>query len=67
MRICRINNRGGPHNVVFDDDGLISMDPQDVLFEEGDTFSMRFDVPGRYEFYCYPHLGAGMNGILIVE
>lgn len=68
----RINNKGGPHNVVFDEDAIpkgvdqekISMDEQ--LGEEGDTFVMKFDEPGSYDFYCEPHRGAGMNGLLTV-
>jgi len=67
-----INNKGGPHNVVFDEDAIpggvdqekISMDEQ--LGEEGDTFSMKFDEPGTYEYYCEPHRGAGMNAKLTV-
>lgn len=67
------NNKGGPHNVVFDEDAIpsgvdqesISMDDQ--LGEEGDTFSMKFSTTGTYEYYCEPHRGAGMNGVLVVQ
>jgi len=67
------NNKGGPHNVVFDEDEIpsgvkqedISMDTQ--LGEEGETFSKKFDVAGTYNYYCEPHRGAGMNAVLIVE
>jgi len=67
-----INNKGGPHNVVFDEDNIpegvdqekISMDEQ--LGEEGDTFVMKFDTKGTYDYYCEPHRGAGMNAQLIV-
>merc|ERR1711992_392295 len=66
------NNKGGPHNVVFDEDDIpsgvsqeaISMDDQ--LGEEGETFTMKFEVAGTYEYYCEPHRGAGMNGVLTV-
>jgi len=66
------NNKGGPHNVVFDEDAIpsgvsqesISMDEQ--LGDEGDTFTMKFDVAGSYDYYCEPHRGAGMNGALTV-
>jgi plastocyanin len=66
------NNKGGPHNVVFDEDDIpsgvdqekISMDDQ--LGEEGDTFTMKFDVAGNYGYYCEPHRGAGMAATLIV-
>ena len=68
----RINNKSGPHNVVFDEEAIpsgvsqekISMDDQ--LGEEGETFTMMFDTPGTYEYYCEPHRGAGMTGTLVV-
>jgi len=78
-KICKgdsvkwINNKAGPHNVVFDEDAIpagvdqeaISM--SDQLGEEGDSFSMSFDTAGSYEYYCEPHRGAGMQGFLTVE
>merc|ERR1712157_606797 len=68
-----INNKAGPHNVVFDEDNIpsgvdqekISMDDQ--LGEPGDTFEMKFDTPGTYGYYCEPHRGAGMQATLIVQ
>jgi plastocyanin len=79
IKICKgdtvtwINNKGGPHNVVFDEEAIpsgvnvdsISMDSQ--LGEEGEKFSMKFDTPGDYAYFCEPHRGAGMNGALKVE
>lgn len=66
------NNKGGPHNVVFDEDNIpagvdqekISM--SDQLGEEGATFTMSFDTSGTYGYYCEPHRGAGMQATLIV-
>jgi plastocyanin len=74
IKICKgdtvtwVNNKGGPHNVVFDEEAIpagvdqekISMDGQ--LGEEGEKFSMKFDTAGKYSYYCEPHRGAGMNG-----
>merc|ERR1719305_988772 len=79
VKICKgdtvtwVNNKGGPHNVVFDEEAIpsgvsqeaISMDDQ--LGDEGATFSKKFDVAGSYAYYCEPHRGAGMNGALVVE
>jgi len=79
VKICKgdtvtwTNNKGGPHNVVFDEDAIpsgvsvdaISMDGQ--LGEEGETFSKKFDTAGKYAYFCEPHRGAGMNAELIVE
>ena len=67
-----INNKGGPHNVVFDEDAIpsgvdvesISMDEQ--LGEVGDEFVRSFQTAGTYEYYCEPHRGAGMAGVLTV-
>jgi len=79
IKICKgdtvtwTNNKGGPHNVVFDEDAIpsgvsqesISMDDQ--LGDEGATFSKKFDTAGSYKYYCEPHRGAGMNADLIVS
>jgi plastocyanin len=79
IKICKgdtvtwTNNKGGPHNVVFDEEAVpsgvdvekISMDDQ--LGDEGATFSMKFDTAGKYAYFCEPHRGAGMNAELIVE
>jgi plastocyanin len=78
VKICKgdtvtwVNNKGGPHNVVFDEDAIpegvsqesISMDDQ--LGDEGATFSKKFDVAGEYGYYCEPHRGAGMTATLKV-
>ena len=68
-----LGNKGMPHNVVFDEEGVpsgvdaeaISMDDQ--LGDEGATYSKKFDVAGKYDYFCEPHRGAGMNANLIVE
>ena len=68
-----LGNKGMPHNVVFDEEGVpsgvdaeaISMDDQ--LGDEGATYSKKFDVAGKYDYFCEPHRGAGMNAVLIVE
>merc|ERR1719181_398951 len=79
LKICKgdsvtwVNNKGGPHNVVFDEEAIpggvsqesISMDGQ--LGDEGETFTKKFDTAGSYAYYCEPHRGAGMNGALTVE
>merc|ERR1719182_896582 len=79
IKICKgdtvtwINNKGGPHNVVFDEEAIpsgvdaeaISMDDQ--LGEEGEKYTKKFDTAGSYAYFCEPHRGAGMNAELIVE
>merc|ERR1719450_947029 len=79
IKICKgdtvtwTNNKGGPHNVVFDEEAIpsgvnaesISMDDQ--LGDEGATYSKSFSTAGSYSYYCEPHAGAGMKATLIVE
>jgi plastocyanin len=79
VKICKgdsvtwVNNKGGPHNVVFDEDDIpagvasdsISMDDQ--LGDEGATFTKKFDTAGKYGYYCEPHRGAGMTASLVVS
>jgi len=68
-----INNKAGPHNVVFDEDAIpagveqekISM-VDEQLGEEGESFTMKFDTAGDYGYYCEPHRGAGMQATLTV-
>merc|ERR550514_590807 len=79
IKICKgdsvtwVNNKGGPHNVVFDEEAVpsgvnaeaISMDDQ--LGDEGATYSKKFDTAGSYGYYREPHRGAGMKATLTVE
>ena len=68
-----INNRGFPHNVVFDEDdvpGGVNADKlsaEDLLNAAGEKHSAKFDVAGEYGYYCEPHQGAGMVGRVIVK
>ena len=32
-----------------------------------ETFTVRFDTPGTYPYYCMPHRALGMTGTIIVE
>ena len=69
----RVNNKGFPHNVVFDEDAVpagVSADAlshEDYLNAPGDSVSSKFEVAGTYEYYCQPHQGAGMQGKVIVQ
>merc|ERR1719198_1015602 len=68
-----VNNRGFPHNVVFDEDEIpagVDVDAishEDYLNGAGDEVSNTFDVKGTYAYYCEPHQGAGMVGKIIVN
>mmetsp|Transcript_17817 Transcript_17817/g.32185 ORF Transcript_17817/g.32185 Transcript_17817/m.32185 type:complete len:242 (+) Transcript_17817:363-1088(+) len=68
-----INNKSGPHNVVFDEEGIpAGVDQEKIsmideqLGEEGESFVMKFATAGEYAYYCEPHRGAGMQGVLVV-
>jgi plastocyanin len=64
---------GMPHNVVFDDEAapagadLEKLNHEDMMNDQGKSYSSTFDKPGKYEYYCEPHRGAGMNGVVIVK
>jgi len=68
-----INNKAGPHNVVFDEENIpagvdqekISM-VDEQLGEPGESFTMKFDTAGTYGYYCEPHRGAGMQASMTV-
>ena len=72
-KITFVNNRGFPHNVVFDEDAIpagVSVDAishEDYLNGAGDEVSNTFSVKGEYGFYCEPHQGAGMVGKITVN
>jgi len=34
--------------------------------EIDDTFEHTFEVPGEYQYYCIPHVAAGMEGSVVV-
>jgi len=67
-----LNNKGGPHNVVFDEYAIPSgvdhekISMYDQMGEEDESFTMTFDTTGSYNYYCEPHRGAGMAGVLVV-
>merc|ERR1719443_799330 len=68
-----VGNKGMPHNVVFDEDNvpdgtnLDSINHEDMVNDEGEKVTSKFDKPGTYAYYCEPHRGAGMNGTVIVK
>lgn len=72
-----------PHNIVFDSTAIAAgqraqlkanmRSPSDVsspmLFEENATWELSTGnlKPGKYPFYCSPHLGAGMTGEIVIR
>ena len=37
------------------------------LLTAGQEYSVKFDVPGTYEYFCIPHEDQGMTGKIVVE
>merc|ERR1719327_2549769 len=68
-----LGNKGMPHNVVFDEENvpdgtaLDKINHEDMINDEGEKVTSKFDKPGTYAYYCEPHRGAGMNGTIIVK
>ena len=53
------------HTVTADDSSFDS-----GLVDPGTAFSMSFDAPGAYMYYCQPHGGpggVGMSGVVVVD
>ena len=53
---------GGQHNVV-DDGGSFE---SDLFQEEGTTYEQTFEEVGVVRYYCSPHRGVGMKGVVVV-
>jgi plastocyanin len=68
-----VGNKGMPHNVVFDEENvpdgtnLDKINHEDMVNEEGEKVTSKFEKPGTYGYYCEPHRGAGMGGTVIVQ
>lgn len=55
--------RGGGHDVVSDTGLFTSGKPVSAA---GTTFEHTFDAPGIYNYYCTPHRGMHMKGLVLV-
>jgi halocyanin-like protein len=53
---------GVPHNVV-DDAGSFE---SELISEAGATYEQTFDDAGVVKYYCTPHQGVGMKGVVVV-
>merc|ERR1719335_1339795 len=64
IEICKgdsvtwVNNKAGPHNVVFDEEAIPkgvdaeALSMEDQLGDEGETYTKKFDVAGTYGYFC---------------
>jgi plastocyanin len=60
-----INEALPPHNIIVE--GRADLSREALLFAPGETQDVVFADPGDYEFFCGPHKGAGMTGVVHVE
>eukprot|EP01025_Chloroclados_australasicus_P032366 TRINITY_DN32819_c1_g1_i1.p1 TRINITY_DN32819_c1_g1~~TRINITY_DN32819_c1_g1_i1.p1 ORF type:complete len:191 (+),score=28.74 TRINITY_DN32819_c1_g1_i1:1-573(+) len=71
--ITWVNNKGFPHNIVFDEDEVPegvdadALSNEDYLNAPGETVVRKLTIPGTYGYYCEPHQGAGMKGSITVQ
>ena len=60
-----INEALPPHNIIVE--GRADLSREALLFAPGETQDVVFADVGDYEFFCGPHQGAGMTGVIHVE
>ena len=60
-----INEALPPHNIIVEARPDLSREA--LLFAPGETQDVVFADTGDYEFFCGPHQGAGMTGVIHVE
>ncbi len=60
-----VNGMLPPHNIIVE--GRDDLSKDELLFATGDTQDIVFPDAGDYNFYCGPHQGAGMTGVVHVE
>lgn len=55
--------QGGAHNVVDEEEAFNS---GTAVEEAGTTFEYTFEEEGVFQYYCVPHKGLGMKGVVVV-
>jgi len=63
--ITFVNDSLPPHNVIVEDHPEISHDG--LAFSPGETIEVTFPESGDFNFWCEPHKGAGMTGVVHVN
>ena len=63
--ITFVNDSLPPHNVIVEDHPEISHDG--LAFVPGETIEVTFPESGDFNFWCEPHKGAGMTGVVHVN
>jgi len=60
-----VNNMLPPHNIIVEDRPDLSR--ESLMFSPGESQDVLFADVGDYNFFCGPHQGAGMVGVIHVE
>lgn len=60
-----VNNMLPPHNVIVEDRADLSHEPLAMM--PGEEFDVVFPEAGDFNFWCGPHKGAGMTGVVHVQ
>ena len=60
-----VNDALPPHNVIIEDHPELTHD--ELAFASGDSFEITFPEAGDFNFWCDPHKGAGMTGVIHVQ
>ena len=60
-----INEALPPHNIIVE--GRADLSREALLFAPGESQDVVFADVGDYNFFCGPHQGAGMTGVIHVE
>ena len=60
-----VNGMLPPHNIIVE--GRPDLSRESLMFNPGESQDILFADVGDYNFFCGPHQGAGMSGIIHVE
>ena len=60
-----VNDMLPPHNIIVE--GRADLSRESLMFNPGESQDILFADAGDYNFFCGPHQGAGMIGIIHVN
>ena len=60
-----VNESLPPHNIIVE--GRADLSRESLMFNPGESQDILFADAGDYDFFCGPHQGAGMTGVIHVE
>ena len=60
-----VNDMLPPHNIIVE--GRADLSRESLMFNPGESQDIIFADAGDYTFFCGPHQGAGMTGVIHVQ